>query len=58
MSHNAKTIEDNGNTGGGIKWLLLWLLMALISAATFYLFDTNVKPAKEPVTEKTVKANH
>jgi len=57
MSHNSETIGDSGNTGSGIKWLLLWLLMALISAATFYLFDAD-EPAKESVTEKTVKANH
>jgi len=57
MSHNSETIEDNENKGSGIKWLLLWLLMALISAATFYLFDAD-EPAKESVTEKTVKANH
>ena len=57
MSHNSETIEDNESAGSGIKWLLLWLLMALISAATFYLFGTN-EPAKEPVevvAEKTAK---
>ena len=57
MSHNSETIEDNENTGSGIKWLLLLLMMVLISAASFYFFDTN-EHAKEPVevvTERTAK---
>ena len=55
MSHNSETVEDNENTGSGIKWLLLWLLMALVAAATFYLFGAN-EPAKEPVEVIAEKA--